>query len=235
MNYFVYLVTCKINNMKYIGRHQCEGKIEDDNYLGSGRFQRKAIEKYGCENFERTILCVCKTKEETCEKEKEYIKKYDAVKSHKFYNIGYGGCDELNDYELTKEQSDKIRYLENIMGNKEFYGIQLVADDRNKDGKPFKKIRVLVLIIGDDGQWHKTLFTIKYSTKEGNQIGTWWSEDEKLINFKGDPIEYIRRQKFFPIDYNVFMEKYSATKFRTQQIFDQKFDELKQIIGTTIL
>lgn len=85
---FVYLTCCLINNKKYIGKY--EGS-EKDNYLGSGKLLKRAIEKYGKENFERMILERYTTKEECREGEKKWIARFDAVKSKEFYNIAEGG------------------------------------------------------------------------------------------------------------------------------------------------
>lgn len=86
--FFIYLTTNLVNGKQYIGQHY---GFEDDKYLGSGILLTKAIEKYGVENFNRTILCFCENELETNQKEIEYIKKFQAVESEMFYNISAGG------------------------------------------------------------------------------------------------------------------------------------------------
>lgn len=88
MKYYIYLTTNIINNKKYIGQHK--GK-PDDNYFGSGTAILKAIKKYGKHNFTKQILCYCSTREEANQKEKEYIKFYNAVEDPNFYNLAEGG------------------------------------------------------------------------------------------------------------------------------------------------
>lgn len=88
MGYYIYMTTNLINNKKYIGQHK--GSIKD-NYLGSGILLKKAIEKYGEENFKKEILCQCSTREEADKKEKEYISLYNAVNNKDFYNLAEGG------------------------------------------------------------------------------------------------------------------------------------------------
>lgn len=103
---YVYITTNNINNKKYIGKHK--SKVFDDSYLGSGILLRKAIEKYGKENFSIKILSVCNNLEELNMKEKEFIKKYDAVNSKAFYNIASGGDGGYLFYGYSKEKRKEI-------------------------------------------------------------------------------------------------------------------------------
>lgn len=82
---FVYIWTNKINEKKYIGAHI--GKI-DDGYIGSGVLFKKAIEKYGIENFSREILYIeYECIENLFLKEMEIINHFDAVNSDSYYNL----------------------------------------------------------------------------------------------------------------------------------------------------
>lgn len=85
---FIYLTICKVNGKKYIGKH--EGK-ETDNYLGSGKLLKRAVEKYGVEQFERIILERFNSVKECREGEKKWIKRFEATTSKSFYNIAAGG------------------------------------------------------------------------------------------------------------------------------------------------
>lgn len=89
---YIYLTTNLINNKKYIGQHKCE--TFDKNYFGSGSIFKKALKKYGKDNFSISILCECCTAEELNEKEKYYINLYNAVGNDAFYNVNYGGYRE---------------------------------------------------------------------------------------------------------------------------------------------
>jgi len=85
--YYVYLTTNLINNKKYIGQHK--GTLTDS-YLGSGIVLTKAIQKYGKENFNKTILEICD--EDTIdEREKYWIAYYNAVQNDDYYNQAEGG------------------------------------------------------------------------------------------------------------------------------------------------
>lgn len=86
--YYIYETTNNINNKKYIGKHY--GEI-NDSYLGSGILIKKAIKKYGSNNFTKKILFISKDEQENCEKEKYYIQYYNAIQSEQYYNIASGG------------------------------------------------------------------------------------------------------------------------------------------------
>ena len=87
---YIYEVTNMITNEKYIGRKKSD-KFLGNSYLGSGTFIRKAVKKYGKENFKVIILEECFSEEDLNEKEIYWIKLYDAQKSELYYNICKGG------------------------------------------------------------------------------------------------------------------------------------------------
>lgn len=85
--HFVYITTNLINGKKYLGKHNGKNK----NYLGSGTLLKKAIEKYGRENFSIQIVQECSTEEETYELEKKLSLKFNVVESVEWYNMKVGG------------------------------------------------------------------------------------------------------------------------------------------------
>lgn len=104
--HFIYITTNLITNQKYIGKHY---GTENDSYLGSGLILQRAIQKYGKSNFERKILYISKDAQENSLKEKEFIKKYNAVADKNFYNIAEGGDGGDIFHNLPIEQQEKIR------------------------------------------------------------------------------------------------------------------------------
>lgn len=82
----IYEIKNKINGKSYIGQHSSN---ELGSYWGSGKLIKRAIEKYGLDNFERFILDSCSTKEELNEREKYWIKEKDSINSG--YNLTEGG------------------------------------------------------------------------------------------------------------------------------------------------
>jgi group I intron endonuclease len=88
MYYIVYKTVNKINGKFYIGKHQTS--VLEDGYMGSGINLKKAIKKYGIENFEREILYVYDNIADMERKERELITE-DLIKSEQCYNIALGG------------------------------------------------------------------------------------------------------------------------------------------------
>lgn len=86
---YVYITTNNINGKKYIGKRS--SPEFDNNYFGSGKLIKRAIKKYGKENFSCNVLRWCQTEDELNQYEKFYIAKFDAQKSNMFYNISSGG------------------------------------------------------------------------------------------------------------------------------------------------
>lgn len=83
----IYKITNLINDKIYIGKDTTDTK----NYFGSGLLIKRAIKKFGIENFKKEILCECGSNQELCEKEQYWIKKFDSNNLKKGYNISEGG------------------------------------------------------------------------------------------------------------------------------------------------
>jgi len=88
MHYTVYQTTNLINGKIYIGTHITDNI--DDGYLGSGRIFRKAVKKYGPENFKRVTLFNFVTRSEMFEKERELVNE-EFIARKDTYNVHLGG------------------------------------------------------------------------------------------------------------------------------------------------
>lgn len=113
MHFIIYETTNKINNKKYRGAHVTLNL--HDGYLGSGRLLKKAIAKYGFENFERKILCECDSVESMFEQEAIFVNP-DWVEDPSTYNLkigGEGGWDYINKEGLRwDEEKKKLHSIE---------------------------------------------------------------------------------------------------------------------------
>jgi group I intron endonuclease len=144
----VYITTNLVNGKQYIGRDM----YNDPSYLGSGKLLIKAIQKYGREYFEKTILQECSSLNELKLAEEYWIRYYDAANNSKFYNIlnsSTGGDSLTNhpDIEIIKEKirsarkkqiikhstETKQKISESQRGDKAYwYGKTLSDSARNK-------------------------------------------------------------------------------------------------------
>ncbi len=86
---FIYETINKLNGKKYIGKCIYARQNNWQSYLGSGKYLKRAIKKYGRDCFERQILAEAYSDKELNELEEEYILKFNAVESPDFYNIKF--------------------------------------------------------------------------------------------------------------------------------------------------
>lgn len=117
MNHIVYKITNTINNKIYIGVHSTSNPQDD--YFGSGISIKRAIKKYGNQNFTKEILFDYDNSKEAYLIEflivdEKFIKRKDT------YNIAPGGRGGQK-YTMSYEQKRKLSLI--MSGNKNpFYG-----------------------------------------------------------------------------------------------------------------
>lgn len=99
----VFKTTNNVTGMIYVG----QTILDDPHYLGSGIKIKKAINKYGRDNFTRETLCECQSQEELNEQEIFWIDRLDAINPEIGYNIHTGGnrytpCDGTTAEKISK-------------------------------------------------------------------------------------------------------------------------------------
>jgi hypothetical protein len=200
--YIVYKTICKINNKFYIGVHKT--KNIDDGYLGSGNIIKRAIKKYGEENFERIILNILENAADAYAIEASLVTQ-ELVESIECYNLklgGLGGYDLIN----SRDQTNRNR---KISKNRNYQDILYMERQKHsmKNSKAYRKAR-------EEGTKHltyswknkkhsqETILKFKEVKKEhgkglsNSQYGTIWitngTENKKLNKKEIIPIGWFR-------------------------------------------
>jgi group I intron endonuclease len=101
----IYKTTNIINGKYYVGKDI----NNSESYLGSGVLLKRAIKKYGKENFIKEVLEHCKTLDILEEREKFWIKELDSIKLG--YNLTEGGTggDTFTNNDSKEEIREKLK------------------------------------------------------------------------------------------------------------------------------
>ena len=118
--YTIYKITNLINGKIYIGFHSTNDL--DDGYMGSGKGIKRAIKKYGEENFHKEILAIYDNQKDAEDLERELVNE-DFVNRLDTYNMTIGGnvCilwGENNGFYGKHHTEDTIR---NIQESRSWY------------------------------------------------------------------------------------------------------------------
>jgi len=112
MYYLIYEIENLLNGKKYRGKHKT--KNLDDEYMGSGLYIKRAINKYGLDNFKKTIIFMAFDEDSM-----NYMEKIEFVNSDWIslgpdfvYNLKVGGLGGFSTGFVTTDKGTQISKLE---------------------------------------------------------------------------------------------------------------------------
>lgn len=107
MYYYLYEIKNKLNGMIYIGIHKT--KNLNDGYMGSGKILTSAINKYGKDNFEKTVLKFFENEEAMRAAEASYVDESFLARDDVYNLVAGGGCgwSYVNEKYKTKPKSQE--------------------------------------------------------------------------------------------------------------------------------
>ena len=122
----IYKIINKLNNKFYIG----QDSFNNPNYFGSGILIKKAINKYGIENFIKEIIDTASNQIELNEKETFWINTLNATDSKIAYNISKNPDHFMSGLNHTDEAKSKISKAN--LGNTKMRGKKMSDEAKTK-------------------------------------------------------------------------------------------------------
>jgi group I intron endonuclease len=133
----IYKIINLINGKYYIGKDQ----NNIPNYYGSGLLIKKAIKKYGKENFKKIILSVCSSIKDMNKQEKKFINE-TVLKDPNSYNLMLSGSG--GDTYSYRNEIERLKYHKNMSAaksgkNHHMYGKSRTEIEQQNISKGLKK------------------------------------------------------------------------------------------------
>nr|DAJ27929.1 MAG TPA: intron associated endonuclease [Caudoviricetes sp.] len=172
---YIYLTTCLVNNKIYIGKHELNGQ---KNYIGSGTLFKRAVKKYGKENFKKKILRLCFSLHELRIWEHFYIVKYKSTDINIGYNIAKG---DVNSTEYNPAKLPEVR--ERISNMKKGKPSTFKGKKHSEESKLKLSISVKKRFEDEEQRRHLRKMTLlQFKTKGNPMKGKKQSKESKLKN-----------------------------------------------------
>lgn len=168
--YFLYKTTNIINNKYYYGMHSTR-KL-DDGYLGSGKYLRNSINKYGVENFTIEILEFFNTREEMCDAESKLITE-SVIIDEMCMNIRLGG---FGGFSIDEQKLNAIK-----SNTKQI----LLREDKDWIKRKSERLSISNKKVYSDGRRERVYF-YNWNGKEHNEEAKRKIGDKNSISQKGD-------------------------------------------------
>ena len=188
----VYKATNLINGKVYVGYttktldQRVKAHVSKANCLTQKYYTQAfklALRKYGLENFSWEELIVCTTREEACEKEKEFIAKYNCITPFG-YNMTLGGEGGIQSEEVKIKISNSVKLFH--LNNPDLWANSTLANADREQRSLYAKKAAATRI--KNGFKYKTGFTRSLesrermkSTKREKNACTWYNFKTKTF------------------------------------------------------
>jgi group I intron endonuclease len=180
--HFIYKTTNLLNNKFYIGMHSTSNL--KDGYIGSGTNLRRAVRKYGIDNFKFEILEWCSNRDELIKREVEIITE-EYINDYNCYNMKHGGEGGFNnqEHQFKCSQAAGIKHRERMLNDSKYReNFTKKISDANKRRLERGDLKTWKDVYNWSGKKHKpeTIEKIKLSKKghgvgeNNSQYGTKW-------------------------------------------------------------
>ncbi len=217
-NYF-YKITNLVNDKYYFGIRSTDNL--NDGYFGSGTALKKAIKKYGKENFSKEIIADYPTRKEASEHEARVVT-FELIQLKECYNCKTGGDNEFT-FKHTGEAKEKIslhhKGIKRTM-SPEWYENNKKVAEKNR-GRKHTPAAIEKISIAGTGRkmseecienrkkyWKENPYKLKEKSykmaKTRKESGSYSHTDETKLKIK----ETVRRSKciIFGIEYDSMLE-----------------------------
>lgn len=176
MFYIIYKITNLLNEKIYVGKHQT--KDLNDGYMGSGKRLRRAIAKYGIENFKKEILFYFDNEQDMNAKEAELVTEEFCLREDT-YNLcsgGHGGFSYINRVGLrtighTEETNTKRS--KTLSGRSPSQNTIEAVKKAHADGK-YKYSNTKGKNISEDHKRKISVANSKLTGEKNSQFGSFW-------------------------------------------------------------
>lgn len=212
--HYTYQTKNLINGKTYIGRHSTNNL--KDGYIGSGTMLKRAIKKYGKENFKTIPLCYFDTYKESVEEEKFLVTR-EYCKDINNYNIVEGGSNPIMYGIDNPSWKGGVKYIPKgrpIMSGKDnpMYG-RKIPDSQIKQALNTKKNKgLLISIITLDNTFDSisecaSYYNISESTVDSRCVSPHFKEWRYL--------DYKHQEKREQVYKNKVEKRYERKKLKT--------------------
>lgn len=229
---YIYKTTNLINNKMYVGKHHAN-KFEPEKYIGSGPILRRAIIKYGKENFKCELLEWCETKQQLNEREQYWIAYLECQHDPNYYNLakgGEGGIGRDSTHSYWHDPEKRQVAIEKTKASlKKYYaehpGAHAGSNNPNwgKTASLKTRLKISQRLKNSDSVKNSSRFLGGHHTKETKERLSEWGKQKRWIN-NGVTSTYILEGEPLPEGF-VFGKLPSAeTKARKEKFKDLQLD-----------